>query len=212
MDLAIDQTSLGARWSIAHGPAGWGMTPVTHIARQAKTVARRKCGRIVVNRGTLEAVYGRWWAYQGNHLQVLWDKRTRRFPRDRCELYYHAPWASPGCLTLSYVRSGPGTSLGTFYAATLVLDEIARLRDAAVIVCHVTNDRISNRLMKRWGWQQHCLEWSGRHFIKRLYGEHPEIASVWRQRLTLDGSMEGSGPICHRQLDSILKKRGNRAG
>jgi hypothetical protein len=75
--------------------------------------------------------------------------------------------------------------LSTFYAATLVLDEIARLRDANAIVCNVTNVRISDRLMRRWGWEEHCQQWMGRHFIKRFYGHFPDIPSSWRERLNL---------------------------
>ena len=75
---------------------------------------------------------------------------------------------------------------GTLYAASLVLDEVARLRRSQAIVCNVTNRRISDRLMQRWGWEEHCQQWSSRHFIKRLYGEYPEISSSWRERLRLD--------------------------
>ena len=77
------------------------------------------------------------------------------------------------------------TALSTFYAATLILDEIARLRDTNAIVCNVTNLRISDRLMLRWGWEKHCQHWAGRHFIKRFYGRYPEISSTWRERLGL---------------------------
>ncbi len=186
MDLAIDQTGIGARWSIAHGLAGLGLSRVSHVAHGAGLLRQRSCGRIVTSGGRLEAVYGRWWPHLGNMLQVLWDVNLRTMPADRCELYYHQPLSSPGFLTLSYVHTGPATSLATLYAATLVLDEIARLRQAQALVAHLTNDRISDRLMNRWGWQPHCLQWSGRHFIKRFYGEFPPIRPAWRTRLTLD--------------------------
>ena len=83
---------------------------------------------------------------------------------------------------------GPGLErlLVRFYAATLVLDAIAELKHINAIVCHVTNERITDRLLHRWGWEEHCQDWPGRHFIKRFYGNYPTIKSVWRERLTLD--------------------------
>lgn len=119
-------------------------------------------------------------------VRAQWDLYFRPFPQDRCELFFHQPRTSPGFLTLSYVRSGPHTSLSTFFAATLILDELAQLQKAHAIVCHVTNHRITDRLLGRWGWEPHCLDWRGRHFIKRFYGSYPEIKPVWRERLTLD--------------------------
>jgi hypothetical protein len=186
MDLAFDQTSFGNRWSLAAGIAGIGLRPVSLVSQNRQLLFRRKVGRIVTQRGRLEAIYGRWWPHWGSMLQVQWDTRARALQQDRCELFYHQPTAAPGFLTLAYVHSGPRTSLGTFYAATLVLDEIARLKDSLAIVAHVTNLRISDRLLERWGWEAHCPHWSGRHFIKRLYGKHPVIAAAWRNRLSLD--------------------------
>lgn len=186
MDLAIDQTGLGNRWSLAAGLAGWGLSPVTDVAGSFELLRVRRSGRIVTQAGRLQAVYGRWWPYTGNLLQAKWDSRLRPVACDRCELFYHQTGAEGGFLTLSYVRSGKGTSPTTCYAATLMLDEIARLKQSSAIVCHVTNARISARLLERWGWQAHCLHWKGRHYIKRFYGNYPGIAPQWRKRLTLD--------------------------
>jgi hypothetical protein len=66
-----------------------------------------------------------------------------------------------------------------------MLDEIARIKGAHAIVCHVTNGRISDRLLRRWGWEAHCLNWKGRHFIKRFYGRYADIPNHWRSRLML---------------------------
>lgn len=186
MDLAVDQTGTGNRWALNGGLAGWGMTPVTDVAGSRDALRERRAGRIVTCAGRLQAVYGRWWPYAGNLLQVQWDILCPSTHEDRCELFYHVPSSAAGFVTLAYVHSGPRTSLATFYAATLVLDEIATLKQSNAIVCHVTNRRISDRLLMRWGWQAHCQHWKGRHFIKRLYGNYPAIAPLWRKRLTLD--------------------------
>ncbi len=186
MDLAVDQTSLGNRWSLAGGIAGWGITPVTDMASSGDLLRHRRAGRIVTQNGRLQAIYGRWWPYSGNLLQAQWDMLFPSMHKDRCELYYHVPSSAVGFVTLSYVYSGPSTSLATIYAAALVLDEIARLKQSNAIVCHVTNRHISDRLLTRWGWQAHCLHWKGRHFIKRLYGNYPTIAPQWRERLNME--------------------------
>ncbi len=194
MDLAIDQRSHGPRWSLAAGLPGLGLPAVTHLARGRATLAARRNGRIVIDGARLVAVHGRWWPHWSSLLDVWFDIRRRPLRSDRCELYYHQPWGAPNFLALSYVRSGPGTSLSTFYAATLVLDEIARWKRAHAIVAHITNPRISDRLLERWGWQAHCLSWPGRHFIKRFYGEYPEISRHWRSRLTLVDIDNTGGP------------------
>jgi hypothetical protein len=118
-------------------------------------------------------------------MQILWEMNFRTVQRDRCELFYHQPISAPGFLTLSYVHAGPGTSVSTLYAAGLVLDEIARLRQAHAIVSEISNSRISDRSLQRWGWEAHCPNLPGRHFIKRFYGNYPAISPTWQQRLKL---------------------------
>ena len=185
MDLAIDSQYDLVRRPILERLASLGLSPVTNIARQAKLLTARRAGHIVVQGGRVVAVYGRWWPYLGNHLRAAWDQRFRKTAEDRCELFFHSTISSPQFLTLSYIHSGEQTSLASVYAATLVLDEIARLKCSLAIVCNVTNDRISDRSLARWGWFSHCRSWSGRHFIKRFYGQHPEISDSWRTRLTM---------------------------
>lgn len=155
---------------------------VDQLAAQAKW----RCGRIVCENGQLTSIRRRWWPYLGNIVQAMLDTKLRPLKKDRCELFYHQPWSSPNYLSLAYVRSGPGTSLSTFYLATLALDHIARLKRSDGIVCHVSNDRISDKLLARWGWQQHCLDWPGRHFIKRFYGDYPDLGDCWSERLHLN--------------------------
>ena len=183
MDLALDsQCDLVRRTSLER-LAGIGLPPVTHIGSQGQPLAARRAGHIVVQNGQLVAIFGRWWPYLGNHLRAAWDQRFRQSVEDRCELFYHTSLGSPEFLTLSYIHSGERTSVASVYATTLVLDEIARLKKALAIVCNVTNDRISDRVLARWGWQSHCHAWTGRHFIKRFYGRYPPIPANWRARL-----------------------------
>lgn len=187
MDLAVDQKGAGNQLLLSDmSVASLGIRPVRHVAKERDTLIKRRCGRIVTQAGRLRWVSGRWWPHLGNLMQVYWDTTIRNMQQDRCELFYHQAMGSSKFITLSYVHSGPRTSLSSLYAATLVLDEIARLKQAQAIVCNVTNDRISDRLFQRWGWTAHCPDWSGRHFIKRFYGQYPEIPSSWRLRLGFD--------------------------
>lgn len=171
--------------SIGDGIASLGLRAVRNIAQQSELLVTRRAGRIVIDGGHLTAVHGRWWPYIGNHLRCAWDQRFRFAKQDRCEIFYHAPQGLSQFITISYAHSGAGTSLSSIFAGALVLDEIARLRRSVAIVCCVTNDRISDRLLERWGWVQHCLDQPGRHFIKRFYGNYPPIPDQWRQRLTM---------------------------
>jgi hypothetical protein len=175
--MAVDGTN--AEFQIA----SLAIAPARCLCSEAKRIAGWRYGAIHTEGGRLSRVVGRWWPYQGNLLQTLWDIRMRPLQQDRCVLYYSQPLSCPTFLTLNYVRSGPQTSLSTLYAAALALDEIAKLKNSNAIVCNATNQRISDRLMERWGWQVHCLDWPGRHFIKRFYGQYPELTAHWRSRL-----------------------------
>lgn len=94
--------------------------------------------------------------------------------KDHCRLYYNQPFFHKRYLALKYVVSTHGTSFRSFRLATRILDEVARIKNTDAIVCEVTNPSISNRLMKRWGWEKHLQDRPSRHFIKRFYGDYPE--------------------------------------
>lgn len=165
------------------GLAGLGLAPVSHLETQVQLIVNRRSGLIVTSEGALQAVYGRWWPYQGTHLHALYDQYWRQTGGDYCQLYYHVPWNAPQFLTLDYIRSPRTTCVPTIQAALFVLDEIARLKGSLAIVCNVINDRLTDRVLQRWGWEKHCAHWSGRHFIKRFYGHFPTIPTRWRARL-----------------------------
>lgn len=127
----------------------------------------------MVEGGQLIAIESRWLPAQTSMLRVWWDTYFPGGQPDRCVLDFHRPWGSPGFLTLDYVRSGPGTNFKSFRRAVATLDEIARIQGSLAIVAHVSTSSISDRLLSRWGWEQHCLQWKGRHWIKRFYDGYP---------------------------------------
>ncbi len=140
---------------------------------------RRKHGVIEVRDGELHRIDLRPWPAMVSQWR-LWRDARRRIGNgldtdheDVCRLYYDQVWRMPQFMALKYVVSQPGTSFRTFRVATLVLDEIARIKRTDAIVCEARNSRISDRLLKRWGWESHVVGSRRRHFVKRFYGLYP---------------------------------------
>lgn len=152
---------------------------ISELAGNERRLERWRCGRIVTGQGRLKFVQRRWMGYRASIWRVALERRYRPQSAIECELFYHHGWLSSDFLVLGYVRSHPQATLASFYCATLVLDEIARIKRSHAIVTELSNDRLSDRLMTRWGWQQHCLTWPGRHYIKRFYGTYPDTPAVW---------------------------------
>lgn len=153
-----------------------------HDLRQgAELLRRRPYGLIVMDTGRLAAIYLRPWPKLIVGLDLPFPHRMARpGPEgDRCWLYYNQPCRHRRFLTLKYVVSSHHASFGTFRNALVVLDEIARLKASDAIVCEVRNARISDRLLRRWGWQSHVPSSRRRHFIKRFYGTYPDPGPAW---------------------------------
>jgi hypothetical protein len=95
-----------------------------------------------------------------------------------CWMYYNQPRRYPWCLTLQYVVSGRDTTFRTCRRAVGLLDEIARLKRIDTLLCDVSNARISDRLLHRWGWEPHApMPWH-RNYVKRLYRLPAPLASA----------------------------------
>lgn len=146
------------------------MTVVERVDEGAERLRRWRAGVIITEGGELRAIRRRWWAKRKSYFGVQIAGRLEHalVPGDICRLYYHQPFSIPDFLTLSYVVSGRACRYATFRKATRVLDQIARIKGAWAIVCHLSNARISDRLLQRWGWTRHCLDMRGRHYIKRF--------------------------------------------
>ncbi|MFM7739370.1 MAG: hypothetical protein ACKO9H_08200, partial [Planctomycetota bacterium] len=75
-------------------------------------------------------------------------------------------------LTLAYIHTSWATPYRTFNAALRVLDQVAEFKRSDAILCDVTNPRITERLLRRQGWERHLEQSRRRHWIKRFYGEY----------------------------------------
>lgn len=139
----------------------------------ARQIRRWRCGRIVMRGGQLVEIQRRLYVGSVSVAQVWWQSKYGRGNDDSCWLDYHQPIGMPGFLTLDYVHSGTSAGYKSFIGAVHVLEEIARVRGASAIVAHVTNRNISDRFMRRVGWEQHLTQWRGRHWIRRFYDGYP---------------------------------------
>ncbi|MGD9126372.1 MAG: hypothetical protein PVH19_03250 [Planctomycetia bacterium] len=104
---------------------------------------------------------------------VLGRLHHRRRSGNRCRLYFNQPRRFSSFLSIPYIVSSRGTTYRTVLAALAALDRIAKLKQSDALLCHVVNHALSDQMMERVGWERHCLNRFGRHFIKRFYGEYP---------------------------------------
>ena len=156
-------------------------TTVTDLERDADVLRRRRYGMIEMARGRLVGIHLRPWPKLVSLPEIIWIGTPfhRKTDGDRCWLYYNQPFRHRNFLALPYVVSTAKGSLASFHGALIILDEIARIKRSDAILCDATNQRISDRLFKRWGWEPHLPNSRRRHFIKRFYGEYPE--SGWEK-------------------------------
>jgi hypothetical protein len=151
-------------------------TTITDLARDADVLRRHRFGLIEVTDGRLQCIRLRPWPKILVGPEVLWLGRWlhQRRGGDRIVLYYNQPWRFPNYLALAYALSARETSIRSIRVGLETLDEIARLKKSDALLCDVGNWRISERFMRRWGWEPHCpATWWHRHFIKRFYGTYP---------------------------------------
>jgi hypothetical protein len=144
---------------------------ITDLELGAEVLRARRYGVIEVEDDALRCVHLRpfpkvatfWGAWLARHTGLA------RRSGNRCRLFYNQPRRYPWCLTLQYVVSGRDTSFRSCRLAAGLLDEIARLKGIDTLLCDVSNARISDRLLKRWGWEPHAPMLWHRNYVKRLY-------------------------------------------
>ncbi|MHC2067304.1 hypothetical protein ACYFX5_07525 [Bremerella sp. T1] len=140
-------------------------------------VRRRRYGVIEIESGEFRRLSFRPWPKLISRIEIETLGRWKHAAAgDRCRLFYNFPFSAPGFLSLAYVESTRQTSWKTLRRSLEVLDWIAQIRRANANVCELSNEKISQRAMERVGWEVHCEHLSGRHFIKRFYGEYPQHA------------------------------------
>jgi hypothetical protein len=135
----------------------------------------QRYGVIETAAGELYAIHLRPWPKLVSWAE-LWPLGPRyhcRGASDRCLLYYNQSRRMPNFLALRYIVSTTGTSYQTFRAALKALDHVAELKRTDAIVCDAGNERLSERLMARLGWEPHKPQRWHRNYIRRFYGVYP---------------------------------------
>jgi hypothetical protein len=153
---------------------------VTDLHLQADVLARRSYGVIEMRDGVLRRIVLRPFAKYVSVFEALfWGNFChRRLPGDRLRLYYNQPRQHPNYLSLKYAVSSRDTSLASMLGALAVLDEIARIKRSDAILTDAANFRISDRFLRRQGFERHTKARYHRNYIKRFYGEYPEVRRV----------------------------------
>ena len=154
-------------------------TTITDWHAGRDELIRRRYGVIETSAGSLVAVHLRPWPKL-----IAWPEIWPAGPTyhalgeaDRCLLYYNQPRRFSNFLALKYIVSTHGTSYATSRAALVALDKIAELKRTDALLCDVANVRLSDRLLRRFGWEPHAPQRWRRNFIKRFYGKYP-LASI----------------------------------
>ncbi len=102
---------------------------------------------------------------------------------DRCLAYYNQPRRFSNFLALKYLASTSGASFATIRAALAALDALAELKQTDALLCDAANPRLSDPLMRRFGWEPHKPQRWHRNYIKRFYGQYPRLAAFEGARL-----------------------------
>jgi hypothetical protein len=154
---------------------------VHNLRSRAALLQRRPYGVIVVESGRLQAIHLRPWPKVFAAPDLLGSARgfSRRATGDRCWLYYNQPCRHRRFLALKFVVSSREATFSTLRSTLVVLDEIARIKGTDAILAEVRNVRISERFLRRWGWESHLPTSGRRHYIKRFYGTYPDPHLAW---------------------------------
>jgi len=148
---------------------------VVDLEADAEILRRRRYGVIEMKDQQLKAIHLRPYPriINATGVVILRGRIYNLTEGDCCWLFYNQPLRFSNFLVLKYVVSSRAATLRTFRGALVVLDEIARLKQSDALLSEVVNQRISERLLDRWGWERHVQSSRRRHYIKRFYGQYP---------------------------------------
>lgn len=143
---------------------------VTDLNASRDTLRARRYGVIETRGGKLVSITLRPWPHLLS-LRELWplsDRWRPSGPADRCRLYYNQPRGHSNFVALRYVACTAGTSYRTFRAALTTLDRVAEIKGSHALLCDAANQRLSDRFLRRMGWEPHAPAWGRRNYIRRL--------------------------------------------
>lgn len=150
---------------------------ITDWDGQQETIRQRRYGIIETVAGKFVAIHFRPWPKLLSWPEIMPVGSTyhARGKEDRCLLYFNQPRGHSNFLALKYVVSTPNTTRATIFAALAILDAVAKTKGTDAILCDAFNQRLSDRMLNRHGWESHKPQRWHRNFIKRFYGVYPTI-------------------------------------
>ena len=158
---------------------------IKQIEELTEANSRNRYGFIETADDRMVKVQFRPWPKLISGTEVSWigSWKHERALSKRCRLFFNQPLGHRNFLTISYIESTFGSSFKNFHLALMVLDLLAMRKRCDAVLCELSNDRISDRLMIRWGWERHLPGSTKRHWIKRFYGDFSrvELANATRQ-------------------------------
>ena len=154
------------------------------LEQSSDLIAASPYGMIEASQGKVQFVQLRPWPKLVSGVEALWlgGWSHRRLQRDRAQFWYSQPMAHKNFLVLSYAVSEMGTTVLTLRAALRALDRVAELKRSDAILCQATNTRLTDRVMRFWGFERHLQHKKERHYIRRFYGEY--LSKAGRQTET----------------------------
>lgn len=149
---------------------------VHDLEQESDTIRSRAYGMIEVANGNFQRIRLRPWPKLISTMEINWTSglKSSHTGKDVCRCYYNQPFFHRNFLTLMYIQSSLATTRDTVVTTLNVLDTVARIKQSNALLTEVTNKRVSDRAMIRWGWERHLPNSKKRHFIKRFYGKYPE--------------------------------------
>ena len=156
---------------------------INDITKNLDKIKSRPYGMIEIQDEKMVSIQFRPWPKLISAVEVAWigGWKHRRDKRNRCVLYYNQPIAHRNFLTLAYVQSTLGTSYASFRKSLVILDHIAMIKGSDALLCEATDQRISDRLLRRLGWERHMEASRKRHWIKRFYGDYQQVEKQSQQ-------------------------------
>lgn len=148
-----------------------------HDVRESREILTRKSyGMIEAQGGELSFVQLRPFPKLVSVAEAAWigGWSHNRIKRDRVQVFYNQPSRHSNFLVAKYAVSELGTTLATMRASFRTFMEIARLKQVDAALCEIISKRVTDRIMKYWGFEPHNPKARGRHFIRRFYGEYPD--------------------------------------
>ena len=147
-----------------------------------EALRRQRYGVIETAGGTLAAIHFRPWPklFAWPELWPVGPVYHASGQPDRCLLYYNQPRWFSNFMALKYMVSTRGSTFATCRTALVALDGVARTKGTDALLCDAFNFRLSDRLIRRFGWEPHRPQRWHRNYIKRFYGCYPDNPLPWQ--------------------------------